>query len=166
MVPLVLANGRPKVVAGGAALGFGLGFKHQAGGKSSGFKTGPSQRMTARSSAVVQLADVSPPGGGHEAADGGVVDTRNVLAQPAGMPAQEHRHQFGDVLAAVTQRREMNRDHVEPVIQILAEPFGGDLSQEILVGRGYQPGLKRDGPGRADGQHILVLDRPQQLGLG
>ena len=61
---------------------------------------------------------------------------------------------------------QVDRDHVEPVIQVGAEPVGGDLGGQVLVGRRQQPGLERDRPGRPDRQDFLVLDRPQQLGLG
>ena len=60
----------------------------------------------------------------------------------------------------------MDRHHVQTVIKISAEPVRGDLGRQVFVGRRQQPGLKRERAGRTDRQDFLVLDRPQQLGLG
>src|SRR5271157_6483802 len=58
----------------------------------------------------------------------------------------------------------MNRDHVQAIVQVLSEPAGGDLRQQVLVGRSDQPGVKRYWPGCADGQDFLVLDGTKELG--
>ena len=61
---------------------------------------------------------------------------------------------------------QVDRDDVEPVVQVGAEPAGGDLGGEVLVRRRDHPRLERDRPGRADRQDLLVLDRAEQLRLG
>ncbi len=60
----------------------------------------------------------------------------------------------------------MDRHHVEPIVEVGAESVGRHFGTELLVGRREQPRLKRDGVIGANGQDFLVLDRPQQFGLG
>ncbi len=74
--------------------------------------------------------------------------------------------EIGDVLAALAQRRHAQRDHVEPVEEILAEGAGGDGGAEIAVGRGDDP---RVGPPRLGVAHahvLVLLEQPQELALG
>ncbi len=82
------------------------------------------------------------------------------------MLGQQDRNQLGDIFATVAQRGQVDRDDVQAVIKIGAEPVGGNLGREVFVGRRQQPGLKGDRASRPDRQDFLVLDRPQELGLG
>src|SRR6478752_2467312 len=43
---------------------------------------------------------------------------------------------ISSVIAAGAQRRQLDRHDREPVVEVLAEPAGGDLGLEILVRRG------------------------------
>lgn len=42
----------------------------------------------------------------------------------------------GDVVAAITQRRQLNREHIEPVIQVHAKLTILDHLRQVLVRRG------------------------------
>ena len=53
-----------------------------------------------------------------------------------GEPAEEVLGEQRDVLAALAQRRDPHLDHVEPVVEVLAEGAARDLGLEIAVGRG------------------------------
>ena len=80
--------------------------------------------------------------------------------------AQEMRRQEGYVVTAITQRRHLDRDDVEAVIEILAEVPLLDLLPKICVGCRHQPGIDRFGINATDAPDLAFLDDPQQLGLG
>ena len=71
---------------------------------------------------VLQLADVPRPVVGDQGLDRLVVDVADRPADPLGVPAEEVHGQLEDVLLALAERRRPDRDHVEPVEQVLAEP--------------------------------------------
>jgi len=49
-----------------------------------------------------------------------------------------------DVVTPIAQRRHMDRDDVQAVIEILAEAPGGDQRLKILVRRGDDPHVERN----------------------
>src|SRR5687768_7413207 len=59
----------------------------------------------------------------------------------------------------------MDRDDVEPVVQIAAESSRANILVEIAIGRRDQPRIRWDGLRRADGDHFAVLQRAEQLHL-
>ena len=66
---------------------------------------------------------------------------------------------------AVAQRRQRDRNHVQPVVEVLAErPFLHQLAQ-VGVGRGDDAGVELDRPRLADALDLALLQRPQQLRL-
>ena len=71
----------------------------------------------------------------------------------------------GHVLEPLTQRRQVDRHDVEPVVQVLAEPVVGDGLGEVQVRGGDDPAIGLDRLGAADPLEPLVLEHPQQLGL-
>ena len=60
---------------------------------------------------------------------------------------------------------QVDRDDVEPVVQVLAEPAGVDLVEQVAVGRRDDPRVDLDGPGVADPLELPLLQDPQQLDL-
>ena len=64
----------------------------------------------------------------------------------------EMAHQVRDVLAPLAQRRQLELDALEAVVEVLAEPSLGDQRLEVAVGRGHQrarrPGSARSPPTR------------------
>jgi len=69
-----------------------------------------------------------------------------------------------DVLATLAQRRQLDREHHQPVVEILPEPALLDLGGEIAVGRADDPDvdlLLRVAP--TDGSSLL--EHAQELGL-
>ena len=73
----------------------------------------------------------------------------------------EHRH----VRAALAQRRQGDRDHLQTVEEILAEAPLSDLLGEVLVRRGDDADVDPDGAVGADRADLAVLEHPQQLHL-
>ncbi len=126
---------------------------------------GPAPRMSSRS--IVLRSSRTLPGQSSSArrstASGANWRRRHpfVLRQQR----REVRHQQRNVLAPLAERRHVDRHHVEPVEQVLAEPAGGDLRLELLVRRGEHAHVHRHGLGAADARDHAVLQHPQHLGL-
>ena len=79
--------------------------------------------------------------------------------------AQEVVSQGGDVLCSRPQRRQVDREHLQPVEQIAAELALRDPGVEVAIGGGDDPhvDLQRFLP--AQPRHHARLQHPQQLGL-
>ena len=71
----------------------------------------------------------------------------------------------GNVLAAIAQRRQRDRDHVDPVEEILAEPPFGDEPGEILIGGGDHPDVGLQLLEAADAAEAPLLQHAEQLHL-
>ena len=78
---------------------------------------------------------------------------------------EEQPRQLRQVLDAIAQRRHPDRDDVDPVVEVLAEPPFLDRLLEVDVGRGDQAEVGLDRLGAADALDLPFLDRAQQLGL-
>ena len=87
------------------------------------------------------------------------------LAEPiAGFP-QKKCAQVRDLLAPFAERRDVDADHAQPVVQILAElPFGHSLFQ-IGVGRGQHAHVDVLRTRVANRHDFRLLEKTQQLGL-
>src|SRR5262249_53528188 len=72
----------------------------------------------------------------------------------------------GDVLPALPQRRHRQRDHAQPVVEVLAEATRRGLLLEALVGCGDDADVDGDRPGPADALELALLQHAQQLDLG
>ena len=73
--------------------------------------------------------------------------------------------QLEDVLPPLAERRRVQADHVEPVVQVLAEPPRLDQGLEVLVGRGHDPDVDADRLRAADALERHLLEHAEQLGL-
>src|SRR5262249_23469970 len=80
-------------------------------------------------------------------------------------PAEDLERELGDLLRALAQRRDLEREAGEPVVEVAPELAGVDLDEQIAVRGGEEPDVDRDRPHAADGQDALRLDGAQQLGL-
>ena len=74
-------------------------------------------------------------------------------------------HQAGNVFAAVTQRGQLDRKHIQAIVQIIAElPFPHHL-REITIGCGHQANVHLMRPSAAQALKFLFLQYTQQFGL-
>ena len=87
------------------------------------------------------------------------------LAEALGRLAQEERAQVRDLLAALAQRRHVDADDAQPVVQILAELAFGDALLEVGVGGGEHPHVDALRPRLADRHDLVLLEEAQQLRL-
>ena len=114
---------------------------------------------------VLQLADVARPVVLAQQPHRLGVDPADLAAVLLGVALQEELDQRRDVLAALAQGRQVDRDDVEPVVQVLAEPAGVDLVEQVAVGGGDDPGVDLDGAGVADPLELPLLQDAEQLDL-
>ena len=73
--------------------------------------------------------------------------------------------ELGDVLAPLPQRRQVNRHHVQPVVQVLAEVVLVDLLQQVAVAGGDDARVDADRLRVADALELALLQHAQQLDL-
>ena len=77
-----------------------------------------------------------------------------------------------NVLAAIAQRRQLDREHVQPVVEVLAQLAGPHRLGRVEVGRGDDPDVHRlllaaaETPERALLQHAQQLHLRRRLHLG
>ena len=77
----------------------------------------------------------------------------------------EGQRQGGDVLFPLAQRGDGDREHVEAVLEVLAEPARRHLLGEVAVGRGDDPHVDLIVRSSADPLELPVLEHAQELGL-
>ena len=70
-----------------------------------------------------------------------------------------------DVVAPFAQRRDLDRDHVEPVVEVLLEPAVADHLFQIAVGRGDDPHVHALRALGAERLELALLQHAQQLRL-
>ena len=115
---------------------------------------------------VGELAHVAgPPVVGHELH--GLGGPRHESSSRArALVQREVVNEGGEVLHAIPERRQRQRNHVEAKVEILAEHAFAHRAREILVGGGDDPHVDADRLGAAQSLDLFGLDRAQQFGLG
>src|SRR4051794_7585692 len=88
---------------------------------------------------VPQLADVARPGILLEDLQRLLLHRPHRLAVARVELGEERLDQQGHVFLAIAQRRQLEREHVQPVVEILAELAGAHGVGRVLVGRGNHP---------------------------
>ncbi|HEU4404828.1 MAG TPA: hypothetical protein VFS43_06010 [Polyangiaceae bacterium] len=114
---------------------------------------------------VLQLADVARPPVPPQRLERPRAEAAHGLAQLARLGGEEGLREQRDVVAPLAQRRHVELDHVEPVVQVFAEAAGRDLGHEVLVGGRDDAHVDPRRPLGAQRLHLALLDRAQQLGL-
>ena len=82
-----------------------------------------------------------------------------------GVLAQEVPRQRWDVFAALAQRRHLDLDDVEPVVEVLAEQALADEADEVFVGGGDNAHADCAGFLAADAADLAVFEDTQQFAL-
>ena len=78
---------------------------------------------------------------------------------------EEVKHQRLNVLAALAQGRKVDRHHVQPVIEVFAEPSGIDLVEQIAVRRRDDAGVDLLGVVVTNPLEFSFLKDAEQLDL-
>ena len=74
-------------------------------------------------------------------------------------------HQPRNVVTPLGERGHAHRHHGEAMIEVLAEPAGGDLGLQVAVGGGDDAHVHRHRAAAAEAVDLALLDGAQQLGL-
>ena len=114
---------------------------------------------------VAQLADVARPGVVLEQAHGVLVDALDRLAVARVELVQEGLDEERDVFLALAQRRQLDGEDVQAVVEILAQLAAADGFGRIDVGRGDDPHVDLLLLAAAEAPELALLQHPQQLDL-
>ena len=114
---------------------------------------------------VFQFAHVARPLHARQGAQGFRRDAVDIASHAAGDFEGKRLHQQRDVVGTLAQRRQVDREHVEPVVEIAAEfPVDNHLL-EIAVGGGDQSNVGLNQLVAPQTFELLLLEDAQQFGL-
>ncbi len=114
---------------------------------------------------VLQLANVARPRISHQRLHRRRRHARDRPVHAPGTLVGEIRDQQRNVLGPVTQRRDLDREDVEPVEQIRAKPLRVDHFLKIDVRRGHQARVGAERARVAEPFEFTLLQHTEQLGL-
>src|SRR5256886_9791691 len=114
---------------------------------------------------VPQLPHVPHPGVAAEQVERAVRDRGDALSVALGELAYEVRGEQHEIIAALGELGQADRDYGQPVIQILADPPLFDRFVQVAVGGGDEPHVNRDGAGPAQPLDLTLLCGTQDLRL-
>ncbi len=114
---------------------------------------------------VLELAHVARPRVVAEHVEGAARDAPRALAVLGGVLLDEVLRERRDVAAPVAQRRERDREDVEPVVQVFAEAAARDRGDHVLVRRGDEAHVRLQRLGAAESLELARLQDAQQLDL-
>ncbi len=113
---------------------------------------------------VLQLAHVAWPVMSHQPIEGATAERLGALV-PLGEAAEEVVDEEGDVVLSVTQRRDLERDHVEPIVEVFAEAALTNHLLEVPVRRRDDPHVHLAVFGGAHREEHPLLEHAQELHL-
>ena len=116
--------------------------------------------------AVLELPHVAGPVVADQHVDHSRGEAPHVLAVRRPVLLHEVVGQQGDVGLPVPQRRQVDAEHVEAVVEVLTKRPGGDGGVEVLVSHGDDSDVHFDGAGAAEALELTLLEHAQQLDLG
>ena len=114
---------------------------------------------------VLELADITRPRVLLEQAHRLARDGGHLPVVLEAELAEEVLRQRGDLFPPRSQRGNGNRDHVEAIVEVLAELPARHQGGEIPIGGGDQSHVRGDELGPAHAEELPVLDDVQELGL-
>jgi hypothetical protein len=114
---------------------------------------------------VAQLADVAGPVVGVEARARFRREVERGAVEALAEEREEVFDEGGDVVAAVAERRDVERDDVETVEEVCAEAAGGDVLGEVAVGGGDDADVGLAVACGADAAEATLFEEAQELDL-
>jgi hypothetical protein len=92
-------------------------------------------------------------------------DSRRAAVVLLAEAAQEVPNERRNFFPARSQWRNGNRDHIEPIVQILSKLSVGHEHGEVAIRRGDEANIGRDQLRAADAEKLRVLQHVEQFGL-
>ena len=114
---------------------------------------------------VEELPHVPGPGVGQEDLPGALGQGERGLAGGPAPLLQRPLHQLDAVPVPLAEGRDVELEHVEPVVEVVAEALGPGLLPQVPVGGAYHPDVDGDDVAGPDPAHLPLLEDPQELGL-
>src|SRR5262249_9856082 len=112
---------------------------------------------------VGQLADIARPSPSLHGLERFVRDHLDAPPHPLGESIHEVAHELRDVFRALAQRWQVDREDVQPIVEVVAEAVLVDHSEEIAVGRRDHRTVSLEGRGVATTKDSLLLRAPKNL---
>ena len=114
---------------------------------------------------VFEFPHVTRPVIVNQCAHGRLRDLGHRLLEFVAKDLQEMESQRRDIVAALPQRRGVNREHVDPIVKILTERAIRNHRLEVLVGGRNQSDIGLLDDGAANRPEFALLNHAQQFGL-
>src|SRR5687768_11848718 len=114
---------------------------------------------------VCQLTNVPRPPVAHEQLERARAPGRRGTSTPRSIECGEMPDELRDVIGPLAERRDVHGNDVEAKEEILAEAAVGDGALEIVIRRGEDANVHRNGLASTHALDLLRLDGPQQLRL-
>jgi len=114
---------------------------------------------------VRQLPNIAGPGIGLDRLDRLLRKPQDLLPHLLAHPLQEELGHEEDVFAPLPERRDVDHDHAEPVVEVLPEPAVRNRLFEVHVRRGDDAGIDLDLLPPPDPLERLVLEESEELDL-
>src|SRR5262249_17537362 len=114
---------------------------------------------------VAKLTGVTRPLMGAQRGGGTRRQHESSYASGSGDVLEETHGQQHHIITAIAERRNLNLEHIDAVIQIRAERPVRDRLLQIAVGRGDDANIGAADAGTAETLELALLQEPQQLGL-
>ena len=114
---------------------------------------------------VLELADVPGPCVVAQRVQGLGRNRLDLPLHPRGEAPDEVPDQRLDVLRALPQRRDADREDVQAIIEVITEAVLFDHLGEVSVRRRHQTDVDFDRPSSADAHELLILENPEELRL-
>src|SRR5947209_7037388 len=114
---------------------------------------------------VLKLADVTGPRVVHEPLHHIGRNRLDAPAETSSVVRDEVAHQKRDILTPLAKGREIDRKHIQPVVEVGAKLSRRDQLLERTVRRGDDPDVAPDRVRAADPLELLLLEHAKQLRL-
>src|SRR6267378_2866160 len=114
---------------------------------------------------MIEFANVARPRMLVKSLDGGGVESGKFFAVTLRVTVEKMVRKEVDVLAAVTQRRDVDLDGIQAKEKVLSEPAGSGLRVHVGVGSREHPHIDAPSGGRADALEIPCFQNAQEFRL-
>ena len=152
--------------AGGRLLGEGTGFCRQTLVlEMAGQEDVPFGETGGALEHVAQLADVAWPGLLHQPRERLGMQSVGRPPRRAAEALDQAAGDRGDVLPAIAQRRQMDVEDVQAIVEVFAKAPLAHLALQIAVGSDDDAGVDRNRLDRADAADLALLQHAQELAL-
>jgi hypothetical protein len=95
-----------------------------------------------------------------------MIDAGKALTQFASLLGDEEFHEIRNILAPIAERRQLDRDDIEAVEEILPKLAGGDFLAQVFVGCSEDARFHTNRFAGANWKNLFLFYGTKQLGLG